>query len=74
MTGKTDNQKTDNWFTEKVIDCFQTKTIPIYIGCPNIDKYFDTRGMIICNNINDLIQKTIKKVELNDLFDSDEEI
>lgn len=31
-----------NYFTEKLIDCLITKTIPIYWGCPNISEYFDT--------------------------------
>lgn len=44
-----------NCFTEKLIDCFQTKTIPIYIGCPNIDKFFDTRGMLLANDLKDII-------------------
>ena len=48
-----ENSKTPNYFTEKLIDCFATGTIPIYWGCPNIGDYFDTNGMII---INDLIE------------------
>jgi hypothetical protein len=52
-----ENTKRDNWFTEKLIDCLQTKTVPIYYGCPNIEKWFDTRGMIIVDNINDIITK-----------------
>jgi len=38
----------NNYFTEKLIDAFLTKTVPIYWGCPNIHKFFDPRGMIIC--------------------------
>jgi hypothetical protein len=52
-----ENTKRDNWFTEKLIDCLQTKTIPIYYGCPNIEKWFDARGMIIVDNINDIVTK-----------------
>jgi hypothetical protein len=44
-----------NFFTEKLIDCFQTKTIPIYIGCPNIGDFYDVRGMFIVNNIEEII-------------------
>lgn len=50
-----ENTKRDNLFTEKLMDCLQTKTIPIYWGCPNIEKWFDTRGFIIVNNIDDII-------------------
>jgi hypothetical protein len=52
-----ENTKRDNLFTEKLIDCLQTKTIPIYYGCPNIEKWFDARGMIIVDNINDIVTK-----------------
>lgn len=42
-----ENSRQDNYFTEKLIDCLITKTIPIYYGCPNIGSYFDTRGWIL---------------------------
>jgi len=45
-----------NYFTEKIIDCFVTHTIPIYYGCPNIDKWFDTRGIIRVNSADDAIR------------------
>lgn len=50
-----ENVKRENWFTEKLIDCLYTKTIPIYYGCPNISNWFDIRGFIIVNNAYDLI-------------------
>lgn len=43
-----------NFFTEKIIDCFQTKTIPIYLGCPNINDFFDSRGMFIVSSIDEI--------------------
>jgi len=52
-----ENEKLDNWFTEKIIDCLITGTIPVYWGCPNISEYFDIRGFIIVNSIEDLITK-----------------
>jgi len=42
-----ENSKQENYFTEKLIDCFVTKTIPIYWGCPNIAEFFRTDGMIL---------------------------
>lgn len=50
-----ENAKRNNWFTEKIIDCFQTKTIPIYWGCPNIGDWFDPDGVIAVDNIDDII-------------------
>ena len=41
-----ENGKFNNWFTEKIIDCFLSGTIPIYHGCGNIGKYFNTDGII----------------------------
>jgi hypothetical protein len=52
-----ENSQQPNYFTEKLIDCLITKTIPIYWGCPNISEYFDTTGWIIFNDIDDLKQK-----------------
>ena len=49
-----ENVQKDWYFTEKLIDCFQTGTIPIYYGCPDIGKFFNTKGMIIFNNLSDL--------------------
>jgi len=42
-----ENSKQENYFTEKLIDCLVTKTIPIYYGCPNIHEYFNTEGWIL---------------------------
>lgn len=42
-----ENCRQTNGFTEKIIDCLLTKTIPIYWGCDNISNYFDTTGWII---------------------------
>jgi hypothetical protein len=42
-----ENSKETNYFTEKLIDCLITKTIPIYWGCPNIGQIFLTEGMIL---------------------------
>jgi hypothetical protein len=40
-----------NYFSEKLIDCLITKTIPIYWGCPNISDFFDTSYWIPIQNI-----------------------
>ena len=49
-----ENSKCVNYFTEKIIDCFMSKTIPIYWGCPNIGDYFDSDGIICFNDIDEL--------------------
>ena len=50
-----ENTKRLNWFTEKLIDCMVTKTVPIYWGCPNIGDWFNLDGMLIVNNLEDII-------------------
>jgi hypothetical protein len=48
-----ENQNRDYFFSEKLINPLMTGTIPIYWGMPSIDQYFDTRGMIILNSVDD---------------------
>jgi hypothetical protein len=52
-----ENCKTDCWFTEKLIDCLVTGTIPIYWGCPSISNFFNVDGFIIFNDLTDLKEK-----------------
>lgn len=51
-----ENSKQKNYFTEKIVDCFITKTIPIYWGCPNIGDFFDTKGIVVVENFEDIIK------------------
>ena len=51
-----ENQSLPNYFTEKLIDCLLSKTVPLYFGATNIEEYFDTEGMIIIKDINHLKQ------------------
>lgn len=44
----------DNYFSEKIIDCFLTGTIPIYHGCTNIHEFFDERGILLFNTEEEL--------------------
>jgi len=45
-----------NYMSEKLLDCFMSLTVPIYIGCPNVTDYFDARGMLCAKDLNDLIR------------------
>lgn len=58
-----ENCKKDFYFSEKLIDCFITGTIPIYWGCPSIGNFFNEKGIIVFNSIDDLkdILKDIDK-------------
>ena len=55
------------YHTEKVLDCFRTGTVPVYIGDPDIGEVFNTDGMIILNDkfkLDEIISKlTIEQYE-----------
>lgn len=52
-----ENTQQINYLTEKLLDCIFMEVVPVYIGCPNVGDYFDTRGMIIVKNTDEMIQK-----------------
>jgi hypothetical protein len=51
-----ENEKYSNYYTEKLMDCFATGTIPVYYGTPEIDKMFNMDGIIILDNTFDITQ------------------
>lgn len=67
-----ENSKSDYYFTEKIIDCFRTGTIPIYWGCPSIGDFFDINGIISFDNEDELIGilKNISDDDYNNRLDS----
>lgn len=59
-----ENYIDDLWFTEKIINCFATKTIPIYLGSPKIGDYFNKDGIIQVKDENEL-HRTIDSMLAN---------
>ena len=53
-----ENGQYETYFTEKLLDCFATGTIPVYLGAPDIGEHFNKDGII----------------DLTDEFDVSEEI
>lgn len=49
-----ENSIQDTYFTEKIIDCFATKTVPIYYGTSKIADFFDRTGIISFNTVDEL--------------------
>lgn len=45
-----ENESYSNYYTEKLMDCFATGTIPIYYGTPELPKMFNPDGVIILDN------------------------
>ena len=56
-----ENDPTENWFTEKIIDCLITGTVPVYWGCDNIGNYFNTKGFIRFKSIKEF-EETIPQL------------
>lgn len=51
-----ENCSIQNYFSEKILDCFISKTIPIYCGCLNIGEYFNEKGILRFTNIKECIE------------------
>lgn len=47
-----ENDNYDTYFSEKVLDCFATGTIPIYWGTKNICNYFNSDGIIFLDDFD----------------------
>ncbi|KAH8084536.1 hypothetical protein JL720_8038 [Aureococcus anophagefferens] len=46
-----ENVRRDGYFTEKLLDCFLLRTVPIYWGCPNLADFgFDATGVIVVDD------------------------
>ena len=52
-----ENNICDDYFTEKLMDCIVTGTIPIYYGTDNIKNYFNIDGFITIKNEFDFVNK-----------------
>jgi hypothetical protein len=52
-----ENTSHRNYYTEKIMEMFLFKTIPIYWGCSNIGDFFNMDGIITFENVDDAIHK-----------------
>jgi|10_taG_2_1085330.scaffolds.fasta_scaffold52666_2 hypothetical protein len=67
-----ENASIDGYFTEKILDCFRTGTIPVYCGDPSIFDNFDSGGIITFSNVSELesILPTLNKDLYEQKFNS----
>lgn len=49
-----ENVREPNYFTEKLVDAILCECVPIYWGCPNIGRFMDAGGMILCKSAAEL--------------------
>lgn len=62
-----ENDVTPYYFTEKILDCFASMTVPIYVGATKISEFFDADGIIIVKPEEyDKIEEIISKCSSED--------
>jgi glycosyl transferase family 10 (putative fucosyltransferase) len=45
-----ENVREKNYFSEKLVDAVLCNTVPIYWGCPNLERFMDPSGIIQCQS------------------------
>lgn len=65
-----ENSTRNDWFTEKLLDCFATGTIPIYSGTKNIKNYFSKGGMLEFKTLEEL-EHIIDLIQIGELHYED---
>jgi len=50
-----ENYSLDYYFSEKLVDSLIRKTVPIYIGCNKIEKYFNIDGILRASSASEVI-------------------
>jgi len=63
-----ENSIESGYFTEKILDCFLSGTIPIYVGDRSVLDFFDENGIIFFNGDEDL-PSILEKINL-ELYNS----
>ena len=56
-----ENSREHGYFTEKLVDALLCRTVPIYWGAPDIETYFDMRGMIVCSTLEEVKRVPMRK-------------
>jgi len=49
-----ENVRETNYFSEKLMDAVLCSTVPIYWGCPNLERFIDPEGIIQCRSEADI--------------------
>lgn len=56
----------DRYFTEKVLNCFATGTVPIYLGARRLGDYFDPAGFIEFSGWKQLRSEILPRICMDD--------
>ncbi len=60
-----ENVQEKNYFSEKLVDAVLCNTVPIYWGCPNLERFIDPTGIILCASEGD-IQRAVQTMSKAD--------
>ncbi|MEX3008136.1 hypothetical protein [Hoeflea sp. TYP-13] len=60
-----ENSREEGYFTEKLVDSLLCDTLPIYWGAPDIGRYFDMEGMVVCQSEDELKQAILNATPLH---------
>lgn len=60
-----ENYIDDYWFTEKILNCFANKVVPVYIGARKIDDFFNKKGIIQVDTVDELKLAVLFVTECN---------
>jgi hypothetical protein len=60
-----ENYIDDYWFTEKILNCFANKVVPIYLGARKIDEFFNKKGIIQVDTVDELKLAVLFVTECN---------
>jgi hypothetical protein len=63
-----ENYIDDYWFTEKILNCFSTRTVPIYYGARKINEFFDADGIIRVDDWHD-IPRLVEELDIYAEYD-----
>lgn len=50
-----ENCSIKHYYSEKLLDCIESKTVPIYYGCQNIGDYFNKEGIISVGSVGEIV-------------------
>ncbi len=62
-----ENDIDDFWYTEKILNCFSTKTVPIYLGARKIYQLFNADGIIEVKDWHD-IPRIIEHLNIDEAY------
>lgn len=60
-----ENCRVEGYFTEKIVDALLCGSLPVYWGAPDIERYFDPQGLVVCRTEGEL-RDAIRSLTLED--------